>query len=196
MVETTYWGPGTWNLLYSIAHECDIDNLCRDDFIEFLNILAKLLPCEECRGKFGDYLSNHPIGPEEKLKIWVNDLHNDVRRRLGKQVISINTINKKLDPPIVPKKIVRRARNINIQSIGGGRSLHSTIATPVISKPTPEVKAVPKPPIQKSVNIVHTVSPVIPVKPAAPKTAITSKDVGVGMGKAPARKGCGCGGKR
>ena len=182
MVETSYWGPGTWNLLYSIAHECDNENLCRDDFIEFLNVLAKLLPCEECRREFGEYISTNPIKEEEKLKIWINNLHNDVRRRLGKQVISINTIDKKLDPPIIPRKI-KPTRNINIQSIGGGRSLHSIptfTTTTTTSNRSAIVQATraTEPPIAKA--------PITKVIPASEQSAV----------KAPARKGCGCGGKR
>lgn len=127
MVNTEYWGPGTWCLLYSVAETQTIE-----DTISFIHSLSKVLPCDECKKHFNEYIEKNP--PKDNLKVWINTFHNSVRGRLRKNSIPLTTIEKKLNPPIIPKRIKTVPRRINI--------IHSTVKhTPVLPKKAPILRS-------------------------------------------------------
>ena len=90
------WGPAAWNTLHSFAHSSDeqIPPEKTKQWEAFLKSFGDLLPCPRCRQHFKKYLSQHSdrlgsCDTRRKLVVFLNDAHNDVNRRLGKRVWSL-----------------------------------------------------------------------------------------------------------
>ena len=74
------WGPPLWAKIHATAargHAWEFTALLED--------LVHTLPCPICRPKLAAYLKEHPIVGD--LEKYASDLHNDVNRRLGKEVV-------------------------------------------------------------------------------------------------------------
>ena len=87
MMDSGLWGPHAWYFIESCALNLnDTDTQSKNKFVEFLETLEFILPCENCRKKVSLYIKEHPIptGTKDEIVNWVIDLHNDVRRRCGK----------------------------------------------------------------------------------------------------------------
>lgn len=89
------WGPGAWNTLHSFAHtspkELTVEQ--QEQWRTFLHTFATLLPCPTCRKHFAEYLLQQE-GPDtfstrETLVRFLHDAHNEVNRRTGKRVWSL-----------------------------------------------------------------------------------------------------------
>lgn len=82
------WGPHGWYFIESCVLNID-DSAKVPKYIEFLESLQHVLPCEGCRQKYTNYLLKNPIpGDKEGVQEWVRGLHNDVRKRCGKSQFS------------------------------------------------------------------------------------------------------------
>lgn len=85
------WGPGLWIFLHTLTLGYP-DNPSLEDkkrMMDFINMLGFVLPCEKCQLHFQEHLSKHPIQPalesREKIIKWLNDIHNEVNKSLGKK---------------------------------------------------------------------------------------------------------------
>jgi hypothetical protein len=82
------WGPHGWYFIESCVLNID-DSAKIPRYVEFLESLQHVLPCEGCRIKYTNYLLKNPIpGDKEGVQEWVRGLHNDVRKRCGKSEFS------------------------------------------------------------------------------------------------------------
>ncbi|ELQ76912.1 Mitochondrial sulfhydryl oxidase involved in the biogenesis of cytosolic Fe/S proteins, partial [Trachipleistophora hominis] len=81
-------GRGTWRLLHTMASKYPINPEERDkkNIIQFLFLLAKLFPCEECSMHFQKLLNDHApvVNSRKEFELWLCNAHNIVNKRLGK----------------------------------------------------------------------------------------------------------------
>lgn len=96
-IDPNLWGKHFW----ATAHYITIsypDNPSSEDkknVKSFFELLGKLLPCENCRIHYMNNLKNTPItdnilNSKYKLIEWLVNLHNEVNKRTGKKIISVN----------------------------------------------------------------------------------------------------------
>jgi hypothetical protein len=95
-LSTTIWGPSMWRVLHSLSFSISDNSREKDrkKFIEFLQSLRTLLPCEDCRLHFAEYLDEHNPQKAENLAVWTFDFHNAVNQRLGKPQFSFEDVSK------------------------------------------------------------------------------------------------------
>ncbi len=97
--ENKEWGPFVWMILHGLAERAGqvVFDLYKNDerraWIVFIPAIGNMLPCDQCRGHFKEWLTNNPIHsistmpyPEIKpfLRNWFWALHENVNARLGK----------------------------------------------------------------------------------------------------------------
>jgi hypothetical protein len=89
------WGPCAWNTLHAFAYttpeEPSIEE--QESIKTFLRIFTRHIPCNRCRTHFDKYLSenmkNDTLSTRKNVISFLNDAHNDVNRRLGKPIWTI-----------------------------------------------------------------------------------------------------------
>jgi hypothetical protein len=101
------WGPSLWKILHGLAERGGktIPSF-RDDekrqWILLIEIMPKMIPCEDCRNHAQQWILQHPIKPIKDvhpdeiydwITSWVYDFHEEVNRRTGKP-----SFNKELLP--------------------------------------------------------------------------------------------------
>lgn len=87
------WGPYAWFFLDSIVLSLDEKNI--DKYKAFFEQLQYVLPCGACRSHFGEYLRENPlmyVDTRDKFIVWINNLHNMVRKRNGSKPRSIKQV--------------------------------------------------------------------------------------------------------
>jgi len=87
-------GRNTWSYLHTMAtmfpledDETEEEKLVMID--QFLRIFAKIFPCPICGKHFEEMLQRTPPptkGTRKDLEIWLCERHNEVNKRLGKQI--------------------------------------------------------------------------------------------------------------
>ena len=89
------WGPAAWNTLHVVAHTYPKrpTEAQRQETHRFLLLFATHLPCPACRRHFTALLEarldERALASRERLVAFLNDAHNEVNRRLGKRVFTI-----------------------------------------------------------------------------------------------------------
>ena len=79
------WGPHAWIFLHSVTLEYP-DNPTDEDkqnMINFINSLGKILPCIKCQNNFKIHLTKFPLTDKvletkQNLVYWLIDIHNCV----------------------------------------------------------------------------------------------------------------------
>ena len=89
------WGPGAWNTLHAFAHTYPrtAEPARQAAMRELLRLFGEHLPCPKCRMHYAAYLEAHladaSLATRDALVAFLNSLHNDVNRRLGKRQYSL-----------------------------------------------------------------------------------------------------------
>jgi len=108
-ISAQFWGKGCWDFLYSIAYASSSSvsssdtSLTLEKFIELLGLLQYLLPCDICKQHYKEYIEKNP--PSGDLKIWLNNLHNDINKRLEKEPVSLESIDSVIQKHIVVENV-------------------------------------------------------------------------------------------
>ncbi len=89
------WGPDAWSFLHTITLEYpDVPtNADKNNMKNFFISLENVLPCIKCKMNFGKHLISHPLNnnvlsSKTKLVKWLIDIHNEVNKMNGKQIMS------------------------------------------------------------------------------------------------------------
>tara|TARA_Y100000389_G_scaffold155341_1_gene155980 strand:+ start:107 stop:562 length:456 start_codon:yes stop_codon:yes gene_type:complete len=106
-----YWGSKFWFTMHTVAYfypdEPTVDEMLHaKHFYESLKIL---LPCPGCAQHYSELLERFPIHgavtSRMNLMTWVNKIHNEVNRKLGKPLLSLEEylmMNRNLEkPPLI-----------------------------------------------------------------------------------------------
>jgi hypothetical protein len=94
IVNTSIWGPPLWKVLHTAAEIADI-SAAEPLWRELVPTLHASLPCPVCAGHFRDWAAAHPLPAvldRTVLREWWAALHNDVNRRNGKPLWSVETV--------------------------------------------------------------------------------------------------------
>tara|TARA_Y100000389_G_C17385510_1_gene476789 strand:- start:728 stop:1195 length:468 start_codon:yes stop_codon:yes gene_type:complete len=93
-MDPAVWGPHFWFVLHLVSfHYPENPNQKhKDAYKSFYYSIQGILPCQNCRRHYQNYLSHYPIEPhiDSKLDLirWVNQIHNFVNAKLGKPVLT------------------------------------------------------------------------------------------------------------
>lgn len=83
-------GKSSWTLLHSITASYPIEpsNSQKSNVTQFLKLFAKLYPCWVCAEDFEAYIEKNRVRADSRQELakWMCDAHNDVNRKLGKEV--------------------------------------------------------------------------------------------------------------
>ena len=101
------WGPRIWNVLHGLslrAATASMEMMKADEMRAWEKVLVTtgpMLPCEDCRDHYSQWLLDNPIKPftslpyfekGEWIRLWLYNLHSNVNRRLGKQNMYISEL--------------------------------------------------------------------------------------------------------
>lgn len=91
-----YWGSQFWFVMHTTAYFYS-DTPTPTEMAhakDFYTSLKSLLPCPGCAHHYSQMLSEHPIenaiSSRMTLMQWVNMIHNEVNRRLGKPIVTFD----------------------------------------------------------------------------------------------------------
>ena len=112
-VSPKFWGPGLWNFLYSISFSYNSSKPEEENNVKmFLHSLGEILPCEQCKQHYKEYLIKNPINLKDStsLQQWINTLHNTIRKNNSQESVNIEEVKKKAyelnKETIVPPSVV------------------------------------------------------------------------------------------
>jgi len=80
--ENMFWGPCFWKTIHTVA--AAYNPLKKKAFVQFINSLAELLPCEKCSEHMKHNLKSFPptnfLGSRDELFLWAYRFHDIVNR--------------------------------------------------------------------------------------------------------------------
>lgn len=83
-------GNATWTLLHSIAENYpDTPSTGEvNDTKTFIELLAKLYPCEHCANEFRNYISQNKPALKSRRNFveWACEFHNHINQKIGKNI--------------------------------------------------------------------------------------------------------------
>lgn len=83
------WGRPVWKFLHSLtlAYPLEPTKDDKDNNLNFLKALGRVLPCEICKVHFGRNLVENPprLNTKKDFFEWAVDVHNEVNGRTGKK---------------------------------------------------------------------------------------------------------------
>ena len=89
---TAVWGPAAWRFLHIASFAMDTFNAER--VVQALESFGHLLPCDECKTHYANYLNKNPPGAQiqskEDMQKYLVNVHNAVNDRLGKPILSFD----------------------------------------------------------------------------------------------------------
>ena len=101
-IHTNFWGPGAWEFLHSITFNYPNHPTPKEkqQTRQFFHLLKYVLPCERCRQHYTEGIEKiMPIEPhlknQETLSRWLVRFHNTVNKRLGKPIMSYDSVREK-----------------------------------------------------------------------------------------------------
>lgn len=90
------WGPHFWNLIHMIPFRINYLEKIKEA-VNLIENIYLVLPCEECHNHTKEYLQNNKIiltneiditKSKEELCLYLFNFHNEVNKRLGKEILS------------------------------------------------------------------------------------------------------------
>jgi hypothetical protein len=103
-MDTYTWGPALWTALHSITFNYPDYPTAQDKYNHavFFHSLKNILPCETCQKHFRQGIEQSmPVEPalesRDKLTRWLVDFHNKVNQRIGKPVVSYESVRDKYE---------------------------------------------------------------------------------------------------
>ena len=94
-IDPSIWGPSAWNIFHyiTIGYPDNPNDETKKSAYNFFMSLKNLLPCEKCRYNFNQHLQMYPLTDDilmskDKLINWLIDIHNNVNKTTGKQIMS------------------------------------------------------------------------------------------------------------
>jgi len=117
-----------------------------------------LLPCDECRKHYNEFMEKVPIKCEssEQLKRFINDLQNDVLKRDGDKVLLISEIENEIKKfievkPVPVSEVVKFIPVPEVPEVIEGKEEVKQVPIPEVIEGKEEVKQVPV--VIKSVQV-------------------------------------------
>jgi hypothetical protein len=93
------WGESYWKMSHYITFSYPINpsNDDKNNIKIYFDNLKNLLPCENCRFHYNQYITTNPLtnnilSSKQELINWLIYLHNDVNKRTGKKIYTYDEI--------------------------------------------------------------------------------------------------------
>ena len=84
------WGRSGWIFLHAVADSCPqvFDEVDSQNYANFFNSIASVLPCESCRTSFAQIVAAFPCQAKSRHELvqWLHHVHNLVNMELGKKM--------------------------------------------------------------------------------------------------------------
>lgn len=101
-VNPKIWGDKYWFVYYTTILSLP-DNLSKknqEDIKKLLTLLSAYLPCEKCRLNFNEHIKKFPLTDDvlqnkESLLKWMVNINNEVNKKTGSKLISVEQIKDK-----------------------------------------------------------------------------------------------------
>ncbi len=167
---TSYWGEAFWKTMYTIAYTFPSNP--SDEYRKYTETwyesMAQLLPCEECRQHFCEYLDQHPVqdSSTDQLSLlrWVNASENAINQKMHKPAVSLETRIAEMDRsnPNIQSQQPRRSappRNAPRRSGAVSYSIRRVNTKQETTRFVPGPLQLPQTPIQYDVVVPLTTSP-------------------------------------
>ena len=148
-IENSYWEEALWKTIYTVAYT--FPDHPASQYQEYTDmwyqITGQLLPCEEFREYFCDYLDQYPIEnsstDRKSLLHWVNSLENYVNKQLKKPPVSLETRIAEIDRLTATKPVTvsshQQRASTKPKSVPSKERQHaSTKPEPVTPQPSKE----------------------------------------------------------
>lgn len=87
-IDPKVWGPHLWATIHTLALRADSDSEI-GPYLEFINSLLFLLPCDTCREDFVKWYHMNGDPYEGQAFEWSVKLHNYVNQKLSKKIMSV-----------------------------------------------------------------------------------------------------------
>lgn len=122
--ETAEWGPLAWDILHGLAERAGKGVLIADElrgWVEVLESVRDMIPCDVCRTHYGEYLQHYPVKdiptmPYAQLKTfvktWLWRLHNDINQGNDKPLFTYEALSAKYGGIDIPLRIKQLAAPI------------------------------------------------------------------------------------
>lgn len=98
------WGPALWSTLHTMTfnYPQNPTDAEKQQYYQFFQALQYVLPCDSCRKHYGKGITQtYPIQPALKnrdtLSRWLVMFHNVVNQRLGKPIVSYESVKHKYE---------------------------------------------------------------------------------------------------
>lgn len=95
-IDPKIWGKSLWTSMYAIAVSYPSDAPTGSQILaakKFFTSFSELLPCEDCRLHYREYLKQNPVvphlGSNANLTRWVIDLNNSVNKRVTTEIATV-----------------------------------------------------------------------------------------------------------
>ena len=107
MSNNNYWGNITWKFLHTLIEKIKDDeyNNEKEKLLYFIKKICDNLPCPDCRSHANAYMKSikkTDINTKEEFKYLLFNLHNEVNRRLKKDVMEHNILDEYKKDKFVP----------------------------------------------------------------------------------------------
>ena len=96
-IDPNLWGKHFWATAHyiTISYPTNPTKIEKQNVKFFFELLKELLPCGNCRSHYKNNLKIYPLTDEilsskYKLIEWLVNLHNEVNKRTGKKIISVD----------------------------------------------------------------------------------------------------------
>ena len=104
MTDPNYWGPPLWNSLHIITFDYPIEprDVDKQNYQIFFHSLKNILPCEQCRQHYAKMIEETlpieaALKSRDSLTRWLVNVHNLVNKRLGKPIVSYDSVKEKYE---------------------------------------------------------------------------------------------------
>lgn len=96
------WGPSIWFFFHTVAHKVkELDFIkIKNDLLSHIIIICKNLPCPDCSQHASRYLEGvdmNKIQTKEDFKKMLFNFHNEVNKRLHKELFTYEKCNEKYE---------------------------------------------------------------------------------------------------
>jgi hypothetical protein len=115
-------GRPFWDVLHIAAHNYDPATQREAVKHLFAAYQTGIIPCEMCTGHFNSMLAKYPLEPnlssKRALATYVNMLHNEVNKRIGKPLVSLEASERMYAAPFRAYAQKAILRNVSFAWLG------------------------------------------------------------------------------
>lgn len=138
--ETAEWGPIAWDILHGLAERAgrQSNTLIQKDemqhWIQLIESVEKMIPCDVCRGHYKEYLTINPVrilsdmpysGLRDFVRKWFWSLHNEINEGNDKPLFTYGDLSGRYGSVPIKMRLDQLSAPIQrAMTLNGVRLLH------------------------------------------------------------------------